>query len=153
MRASPSLPASVSSSVAGRASKHYALTISSLHAHVCWYLQTTYPSLGVPPREVEPGVNRPKLPASRSFCSSASARRLRKSERWTRPTVWDFSRSSAVEAEVKRELFADGLGVETREGGLVDGFEEAMDIAYDIQESRDRRSNRLESAITRPKVY
>ena len=81
----------------------------------------------MPPREVELGVNRPKFLASRSFCSSASARRLRKSERWTRPTVWDFRRSSAVEAEVKRELFTDGLGVETRDGGLVEGVEEAIE--------------------------
>ena len=90
-------------------------------------LQPTYPSFGVPPRDVEPDVNRPKLVASRSFCSSASARRLRKSDRWTRPTVWDFRRSSAVEAEVKRELLAAELGLETREGGLVEGFEEAIE--------------------------
>lgn len=33
--------------------------------------------------------------ASRSFCSRTSARRLRKSDKWTRPTVCDLSRSSA----------------------------------------------------------
>lgn len=50
--------------------------------------------------------------ASRETCSSASARLLRKSERWTRPTVCSLSRSSAVGAcEVKR-----GFGVEEREG-------------------------------------
>lgn len=51
------------------------------------------------------GAKRPPwLPvASRSFCSRASARLLRKSERWTSPTVWDLRRSSAVAAwEVKR---------------------------------------------------
>ena len=67
----------------------------------------TYPSItlfGVAAPDAEAGVDdgakRPKLPpeASRSFCSSASARRLRKSERWTRPTVCDAKRSAAVEA-------------------------------------------------------
>jgi len=50
---------------------------------------------------------------------------LRKSERWTRPTVWDLRRSSAVEAwEVKRGLGVEaGAGVERREGGLVEGLE------------------------------
>ena len=48
--------------------------------------QETYPSLGVAAPDVEAGVavaKRPRLPpwASRSFCSSASARRLRKSDR------------------------------------------------------------------------
>lgn len=48
--------------------------------------QKTYPSFGVAAPDVEAGVavaKRPKLPpwASRSFCSSASARRLRKSDR------------------------------------------------------------------------
>lgn len=48
----------------------------------------TYPSLGVAaPEAKDAGAKWPKLAASRSFCSSASARRLRKSDRWTRPTV------------------------------------------------------------------
>lgn len=48
---------------------------------------------------------------SRDTWSSASARRLRKSERWTRPTVCSFRRSSAVGAwAVKR-----WLGVEAPE--------------------------------------
>lgn len=44
-----------------------------------------------------PDVNLPSdlSCASFSFCSSTSARRLRKSERWTRPTVCDLSKSSA----------------------------------------------------------
>lgn len=67
-----------------------------------------------------PGVPRPLFPpsnascASRSFCSIASARRLRKSESATRPTVCVLSRSSAVFAwGVKR-----GLGVDPPEGGF-----------------------------------
>lgn len=64
--------------------------------------------------------------ASRSFCSSASARRLRKSDRWTRPTVWDLRRSSAVEAcDVKREFVA-GFGVVVRDGIFEDGLEEVI---------------------------
>ena len=52
--------------------------------------------------------------ASRSFCSMASARRLRKSERLTRPTVWFERMSSAVLAcGLKR-----GLGVEVPEEGF-----------------------------------
>lgn len=43
------------------------------------------------------GVLEP-LRASRSFSSKASARRLRKSDRWTKPTVCSLRRSSAVEA-------------------------------------------------------
>jgi hypothetical protein len=67
------------------------------------------------------GVARPLPPraptkascASRSFCSRTSARRLRKSESWTRPTVCVLRRSSAVRAcGVKREL-----GVELPELG------------------------------------
>lgn len=44
-----------------------------------------------------PDVNLPSdlSCASFSFCSRTSARRLRKSERWTRPTVCDLSKSSA----------------------------------------------------------
>ena len=59
------------------------------------------------------GAKRPKLKAvpcaSRSFCSSASARRFRKSERWTRPTVWDASRSAAVVAGVVKRGFGSGV--------------------------------------------
>lgn len=61
----------------------------------------THPSVtslaeGVTLREL-PAVTLPSdlSCASRSFCSRTSARRLRKSERWTRPTVCDFSKSSA----------------------------------------------------------
>lgn len=98
--------------------------------------QETYPSLGVAAPDVEAGVavvKRPKLPpwASRSFCSSASARRLRKSDRWTRPTVWDFKRSSAVDAcDVKRE-FGGGFGVEMRDGALEEGVDEAIAVSGD----------------------
>lgn len=99
--------------------------------------QETYPSLGVTAPDVEAGVvvvpKRPKLPpwASRSFCSSASARRLRKSDRCTRPTVWDLRRSSAVDAcEVKRG-FGVGLGVESREGALEEGVDEAIAMPRD----------------------
>lgn len=54
------------------------------------------------------GVARPDSRASRSFRSIASARRLRKSESWTRPTVCADKRSSAVVAcEVKRALGVD----------------------------------------------
>jgi hypothetical protein len=66
-----------------------------------------------------PGVPRPLPPprascASRSFCSRASARRFRKSERLTRPTVCVLRRSSAVlDWEVNR-----GLGVDAPDGGL-----------------------------------
>ena len=77
------------------------------------------------------GAKRPKLAAvpcaSRSFCSSASARRFRKSERWTRPTVWDASRSAAVEAWVVKRGFGVGVRflevVSFEEEG---GFDEAM---------------------------
>ena len=88
----------------------------------------THPSLvGVAAPDALPGVNLPRLRscASRSFASRASARRLRKSERLTRPTVWDLRRSSAVEAcEVKRLVGSEG--VEVRDGGLVGGLELAM---------------------------
>ena len=54
--------------------------------------------------------------ASLSFCSRASARRFRKSESATSPTVWVLRRSSAVLVwEVKRRL-----GVEAPEGGSDD---------------------------------
>lgn len=54
-----------------------------------------------------------------SFCSRASARRLRKSERATRPTVWLLSSSSAVlVCEVKRGLGVEAPGVEVPDGGL-----------------------------------
>lgn len=64
-----------------------------------------------------PDVNRPNdlSCASRSFCSRTSARRLRNSERWTRPTVCDFSKSSAEAAE-----FVNDRGVDVRLGGSVD---------------------------------
>lgn len=61
----------------------------------------TYPSVTSPVEGVAllelPGPNRPSdlSCASRSFCSKTSARRLRKSDRCTRPTVCDFSISSA----------------------------------------------------------
>jgi len=61
----------------------------------------TYPSVispaeGVALREL-PDASRPNdlSCASRSFCSRTSARRLRKSDRCTRPTVCDLSISSA----------------------------------------------------------
>jgi hypothetical protein len=61
----------------------------------------THPSVTSPVEGVAllelPDVNLPSdlSCASRSFCSRTSARRLRKSERWTRPTVCDLRRSSA----------------------------------------------------------
>ena len=112
----PLQAASVSFSVAVHgACSHCALTISpcvclnadTRYLHYQDKNKQTYPSitlLGVAAPDAEAGVDdgakRPKLPpeASRSFCSSASARRLRKSERWTRPTVCDARRSAAVEA-------------------------------------------------------
>ena len=82
----------------------------------------------IPDAADDAGAKRPKLAelpcASRSFCSSASARRFRKSERWTRPTVWDASRSAAVEAwVVKREL-----GVKTLGTSFDEGLDEAIQI-------------------------
>ena len=101
---------------------------------------TTYPWMvawllfgaDLPPADAEEdaGAKRPKLAAvpcaSRSFCSSASARRFRKSERWTRPTVWDASRSAAVEAWVVKRGF--GVGVKFLELSFEEegGFDEAM---------------------------
>lgn len=59
---------------------------------------------------------------SLSFSSSASARLLRYSDRFTRPTVWVLSRSSAVAFwEVKREDRA-GFGV----ASLDEGFEDSI---------------------------
>ncbi|KAL8640384.1 MAG: hypothetical protein Q9228_002685 [Teloschistes exilis] len=89
-----------------------------------------YPSLdeGVPVPDAD--VKRPKLPpwASRSFCSRASARRFRKSVRWTRPTVWDLRRSSAVAAwEVNREVeVLLLLGVGARDRSVEEGVDEVM---------------------------
>jgi hypothetical protein len=67
-----------------------------------------------------PGVPLPLPPlskescASRSFCSRASARRFRKSEKATSPTVWVLRRSSAVLVwDVKR-----GFGVDVPDGGF-----------------------------------
>lgn len=54
--------------------------------------------------------------ASRSFCSKTSARRLRKSERLTRPTVCDLRMSSA---EV--DCCVNARGVDVRLGGSVEG--------------------------------
>ena len=54
-----------------------------------------------------------------SFCSRASARRLRKSESATRPTVCVLSRSSAVLlCDVKRGLGVELPGVDLPEGGF-----------------------------------
>lgn len=83
------------------------------------YIQA-YPSVASP-CDGDPvlvlGVNRPNdlSCASRSFCSRTSARRLRNSERWTRPTVCDLSKSSADVAE-----FVNDRGVDVRLGGSVD---------------------------------
>ena len=81
----------------------------------------------IPEPEDVAGAKRPKLAAvpcaSRSFCSSASARRFRKSERWTRPTVWDASRSAAVETGVVKR----GFGVGTLEVSFDEGLEEAIE--------------------------
>jgi hypothetical protein len=80
--------------------------------------RATHPSL-IPEGVAVPDPPRPPRSAScasLSFCSSASARRLRKSESATRPTVWVLSKSSAVLLwEVKR-----GLGVDAPEAGLDD---------------------------------
>lgn len=101
---SPWQHASVSFSVAVHGVlKHCALTVSlcsrkKKRALPC-IVPTTYPSIVIlllfgidfPDTDDDAGAKRPKLAAvpcaSRSFCSSASARRFRKSERWTRPTV------------------------------------------------------------------
>lgn len=65
---------------------HQSLPLASLVIYVKEHHeinQETYPSLGVATPDVEAGVAVAKRPpwASRSFCSSASARRLRKSDR------------------------------------------------------------------------
>jgi len=84
----------------------------------------THPSLptGVAlPLALNPPTAAPAAPppsiiscASRSFCSMTSARRFRKSDRATRPTVWFWSRSSAVLVCVVNR----GLGVVAPEPGL-----------------------------------
>lgn len=69
-----------------------------LQAGISWRCALTYPSVTSPVEGVallEVNLPRDLSWASRSFCSKTSARRLRKSERWTRPTVCDLSRSSA----------------------------------------------------------
>ena len=122
-RVFPLPDSSASSSPGGAAaSKHCACSISPIPVVA---VQTsdvsTHPSLGVAAPDLPPGVKRPRLlpVASRSFCSSASARRLRKSERCTRPTVWALRRSSAVEFwGVKREGGEAGREV-GREGAMV----------------------------------
>lgn len=74
-------------------------------------IRETYPSDGAATGVARPLPPRKASCASRSFCSRASARRLRKSESATRPTVCVLRRSSAVlVCEVKR-----GLGVELPE--------------------------------------
>ena len=82
----------------------------------------------IPDAADDAGAKRPKLTAvpcaSRSFCSSASARRFRKSERWTKPTVWDASRSAAVEAWVVKR----GFGVGTLEVSFEEGSDEAIEM-------------------------
>jgi len=73
-----------------------------------------YPSGAGVPRPLAPPPRTRASCRSRSFCSMASARLLRKSESATSPTVCVLRRSSAVlDCEVKR-----GLGVEVPEGGL-----------------------------------
>lgn len=54
--------------------------------------------------------------ASFAFCSWTSARRLRKSDRFTRPTVWDLRRSSADAVWLVKDF-----GVEVRDGGSDNG--------------------------------
>lgn len=91
----------------------------------------TYPSLaGVGIAELTRPPPKSESCASRSFCSMASARRLRKSERLTRPTVCACSTSSAVLlCEVKR-----GLGVEARDPGCdaIDALREVINRLYDV---------------------
>lgn len=69
------------------------------------YLSVTSPPDGVALLEL-PEVNLPSdlSCASRSFCSRTSARRLRKSERWTRPTVCDLRSSSAEAVWLVKDL-------------------------------------------------
>ena len=63
------------------------------------------------------GANRLKLPAD--FCSSASARRLRKSLDERRPTVCEARRSAAVEAwEVNRVVGVGARVLEVEEGSV-----------------------------------
>ncbi len=92
-----------------------------------------------PGADVDAGAKRPKLAAvpcaSRSFCSSASARRFRKSERWTSPTVWDASRSAAVEAWVVKR----GFGVGTLEVSFEEGLDEAIIFHRDVEHADQTR--------------
>lgn len=54
---------------------------------------------------------------------------MRKSDKWTSPTVWDFRRSSAVDAcDVKRE-FVGGFGVGSLDGALDEGVDEAIAVS------------------------
>ena len=108
-------------------SKHCTLTISPIPKYPS-VSASTYPSLGVAAPDRLAGVNRPSVRsvASLSFCSRASTRRLRKSERCTSPTVWDFNRSSAVDACAVKRGFEGGFGVESRDGRLDGGVELAM---------------------------
>jgi len=87
---------------------------------------TTHPSL-IPEGVAVPDPLRPPRSAScasLSFCSSASARRFRKSESATRPTVCVLSKSSAVLlCDVKR-----GLGVDAPDAGLDDIGKQQMQL-------------------------
>ena len=94
------------------------LALISMQLKVSDRDRTTHPSL-IPEGVAVPDPLRPPSSmswASLSFCSSASARRFRKSESATRPTVCVLSKSSAVLLwEVKR-----GFGVDAPEAGLDD---------------------------------
>ena len=96
----------------------------------------------IPDADDDAGAKRPKLAAvpcaSRSFCSSASARRFRKSERWTRPTVWDASRSAAVDAWVVKR----GFGVGTLEVSFDEGVDEGIEMfrGMKIKKGEDDRA-------------
>lgn len=83
------------------------------------YLSVTSPVEGVALLEL-PDVNLPRdlSWASRSFCSSTSARLLRKSERWTRPTVCDLRRSSAEAVWLVNDLGVE-LWLGCSDGGMV----------------------------------
>ena len=75
-----------------------------LSAEYSDFRDEAYPSLIAPgvvlPDGAEEAVKRlvVAFDKSTSVCSKASARRFRKSESWTRPTVCDLTMSSAVEA-------------------------------------------------------
>ena len=129
MTASPWRAASASFSVVPGASKHCALTVSPCVVawyvgHILHYLSTTYPSMlfgvAAADADADAGAKRAKLEAcaSRSFCSTASARRLRKSDRWTSPTVWDFRRSSAVDPWEVNRVSGVRAGEESFDGKL-----------------------------------